>query len=132
MRVMVFVKATEDSEKGVPPNGRGVRGDGPVHRGAGQGRRSGGRRRPQGRLPRPSASPSMVPAAPSSTGRSPRPASWSPASRSGRSRTWTRPWPGLKRCPNPMPGPSEIEIRPFYEAADLAEFLTPEEARDAA
>ena len=32
-----------------------------------------------------------------------------------------------KRCPNPMSGPSEIEIRPFYEAADLAEFLTPEE-----
>jgi hypothetical protein len=24
-----------------------------------------------------------------------------------------------KRCPNPMPGPSEIEIRPLYEAADL-------------
>ncbi|MBW8299567.1 MAG: YciI family protein, partial [Hydrogenophaga sp.] len=21
----------------------------------------------------------------------------------------------VKRCPNPMPGPSEIEIRPFYE-----------------
>ena len=32
-----------------------------------------------------------------------------------------------KRSPNPMPGRSEIEIRPFYEAADLAEFLTPEE-----
>ena len=32
-----------------------------------------------------------------------------------------------KRCPNPMPGRSEIEIRPFFEAADLAEFLTPEE-----
>jgi hypothetical protein len=32
-----------------------------------------------------------------------------------------------KRCPNPMPGPSIIEIRPFLEAADLAEFLTPEE-----
>ena len=32
-----------------------------------------------------------------------------------------------KRAPNPMPGPSEMEIRPFYEAADLAEFLTPEE-----
>lgn len=31
------------------------------------------------------------------------------------------------RCPNPMSGPSEIEIRPFLEAADLAEFLTPEE-----
>ena len=25
----------------------------------------------------------------------------------------------VKRCPNPMPGPSEIEIRPFYEAADF-------------
>lgn len=24
-----------------------------------------------------------------------------------------------KRCPNPMPGPSEIEIRPFYDLADL-------------
>ena len=32
-----------------------------------------------------------------------------------------------KRCPNPISGPSEIEIRPFLEAADLAEFLTPEE-----
>jgi hypothetical protein len=32
-----------------------------------------------------------------------------------------------KRSPNPMPGKSEIEIRPFYEAADLAEFMTPEE-----
>jgi glycosyltransferase involved in cell wall biosynthesis len=25
----------------------------------------------------------------------------------------------VKRCPNPMPGPSEIEIRPFYELSDL-------------
>jgi hypothetical protein len=24
-----------------------------------------------------------------------------------------------KRCPNPMPGPSEIEIRPLHELADL-------------
>lgn len=24
-----------------------------------------------------------------------------------------------KRCPNPMPGPSEIEIRPLYEPADF-------------
>ena len=31
------------------------------------------------------------------------------------------------RYPNPMPGKSEVEIRPFLEAADLAEFLTPEE-----
>ena len=33
-----------------------------------------------------------------------------------------------KRAPNPMPGRSEREIRPFFEAADLAEFVTPEEA----
>ena len=32
-----------------------------------------------------------------------------------------------KRAPNGMPGRSVIEIRPFYEAADLAEFITPEE-----
>lgn len=33
-----------------------------------------------------------------------------------------------KRAPDPMPGKkSEMEIRPFYEAADLAEFMTPEE-----
>ena len=31
------------------------------------------------------------------------------------------------RSPSPVPGRSEIEIRPFYEAADLAEFMTPEE-----
>jgi hypothetical protein len=33
-----------------------------------------------------------------------------------------------KRCPNPMPGPSEIEIRPVFEAADFGEALTPEVA----
>jgi hypothetical protein len=34
----------------------------------------------------------------------------------------------VKRCPNPMAGPSEIEIRPFYEMADLAAVLPPEVA----
>lgn len=34
----------------------------------------------------------------------------------------------VKRCPNPMPGPSEIEIRPLYEMSDFAETLTPEVA----
>jgi hypothetical protein len=29
----------------------------------------------------------------------------------------------VKRCPNPMPGPSEIEIRPLYEEADLRQLL---------
>lgn len=32
----------------------------------------------------------------------------------------------VKRCPNPMPGPSEIEIRPVFEAADFGDALTPE------
>ena len=32
----------------------------------------------------------------------------------------------VKRCPNPMPGPSEIEIRPLYEMEDFGEALTPE------
>jgi hypothetical protein len=31
-----------------------------------------------------------------------------------------------KRCPNPMPGPSELEIRPFYEMADFGDAMTPE------
>jgi hypothetical protein len=34
----------------------------------------------------------------------------------------------VKRCPNPMPGPSEIEIRPLYELADFGEIVTPETA----
>ena len=59
-------------------------------------------------------------------GRSRRPESWSPAfdlggQGHGRGR-------GLAEAlPNPTSGRSEIEIRPFYEAADLAEFMTPEE-----
>ena len=32
----------------------------------------------------------------------------------------------VKRCPNPMPGKSEIEIRQVFEAADFGEALTPE------
>ncbi|MEJ0024170.1 MAG: YciI family protein [Alphaproteobacteria bacterium] len=32
----------------------------------------------------------------------------------------------VKRCPNPMTSPSEIEIRPIYEMADFAAIMTPE------
>jgi hypothetical protein len=32
----------------------------------------------------------------------------------------------VKRCPNPMPGESEIEIRPVFEADDFGEEFTPE------
>ena len=31
-----------------------------------------------------------------------------------------------RRCPNPMPGPSELEIRPIFEADDFGVELTPE------
>ena len=31
-----------------------------------------------------------------------------------------------RRCPNPMPGESQIEIRPVFEADDFGEELTPE------
>jgi hypothetical protein len=32
----------------------------------------------------------------------------------------------VKRCPNPMPGESEIEIRPIFSAEEFGELLTPE------
>ena len=33
-----------------------------------------------------------------------------------------------RRCPNPMPGPSELEIRPVYGIEDFAQNVTPEVA----
>ncbi|MBL8856836.1 MAG: YciI family protein, partial [Planctomycetaceae bacterium] len=32
----------------------------------------------------------------------------------------------VKRCPNPMPGESEIEVRPVFEAEDFGAEFTPE------
>ena len=34
-----------------------------------------------------------------------------------------------KRCPNSMPGPSDLEIRPVFEAADFGDALSPEAAQ---
>ena len=31
-----------------------------------------------------------------------------------------------KRCPNPMPGPSDLELRPLYEEADFADLMPPD------
>jgi hypothetical protein len=31
-----------------------------------------------------------------------------------------------RRCPNPMPGPSELEIRPAFEMEDFGDIVTPE------
>ena len=33
-----------------------------------------------------------------------------------------------RRCPNPMPGPSEIEIRPLFEMEDFADLIPAEAA----
>lgn len=32
----------------------------------------------------------------------------------------------VKKCPNPMPGPSKIEIRPVFEFEDFADIVSPE------
>ena len=129
MRVMVFVKATEDSEKGVPPTAEALEAFAAMDR----------------------FTEELVKAGVFVAGAGLKPSA--EAKRiafDGPSRTvidgpfaearelvagfsiWevkdmdeAVAW--AKRCPNPMPGPSEIEIRPFFEAADLAEFLTPEE-----
>ena len=34
----------------------------------------------------------------------------------------------VKRCPNPMPGPSEIEVRPVIDIAEFGDAVTPEVA----
>ena len=97
MRVMVLVKATNDSEMGINPTpettalfeAMGKFNEELVKAGvmlAGDGLKPSS----QGKR----IAPSMVPAAGSSTGLSPRPANWSPATGSGKSRTWTRRSPG--------------------------------------
>ena len=32
----------------------------------------------------------------------------------------------VRRCPNPMPGPGEIEIRPVFDASDFGDSFTEE------
>lgn len=32
----------------------------------------------------------------------------------------------VMRCPNPMPGPSQIEVRPLMEMSDFGDAMTPE------
>jgi hypothetical protein len=118
MRVIVFVMATDDSEKGTPPSpdmlaamGKfneelikaGIMRDGDGIRPSSQGKRvafSGSRRTV---MDGPFAETKEVVAG-----------FW----------LWTVKdideavaW--VKRCPNPMPGPSEIEIRPLYEPSDF-------------
>jgi hypothetical protein len=118
MRVMVFVKATEDSEKGILPTaelleamGRyndeltkaGIMKAGEGLKPSSQGKRiafdGAGRRVIDGPFP---ATRELVAGF------------WLwEVKDMDEAVSWA------KRCPNPMPGPSEIEIRPLYEMADF-------------
>lgn len=129
MRVMVFVKATSDSEAGLSPSpemaemfeamGRfneelvaaGVMesGDGLKPSSAGKRIAFDGARRTV--IDGPFANPSELVAG-----------YWI-----WRVRDMDEAVEWAKRCPNPMPGPSELELRPFYEMEELAGMMTPEQ-----
>jgi len=96
MRVMVLVKATDDSENGFLRTPGAMESMEVMGRFNDELRNAGIMRAADGLKPSSQASVlrSMVPAVRSLTGLSPKPASWSPASGSGKSRTWTRRSPG--------------------------------------
>jgi len=96
MRVMVFVKATEESETEIPASclvAGGTDGDGPVQRRASQ---CGILLLGDGLKPT-SQAKRVAFDGPGRTvidGPSPKPANWCRLLAMGRERTWTRPWPG--------------------------------------
>lgn len=128
MRVMVFVKATEDSERGLPPAaemtemfeamgkfneelvkaGVMIDGDGLKPSSAGK------------RIAFDGASRTVIDG-PFAEARELVAGYWVWEVRDmDEAVAWA------KRCPNPMPGPSELEIRPFYETRDFGDAMTPE------
>ena len=125
MRFMIIVKATKDLEAGVLPDEKLLTEMGGVQRRAGEGRRAA-----RGR----GASPELE-------GRT-RQVRWKQSERGRRalrrdeeliagfwlwqvkSKEEAIEW--VKRCPNPMKGDSEIEIRQVFEASDFGDALTPE------
>jgi hypothetical protein len=129
MRVMVFVKATEDSEKGVPPTPEAVEAFAAMDRFTEELVKAGVFVAAAGLKPS-AQSKRIVFDGP---GRTVIDGPFAEARElvAGFSiwevRDMDEAVAWAKRCPNPSPGRSEIEIRPFFEAADLAEFLTPEE-----
>jgi len=125
MRVMVFVKATEDSEKGIMPSqelleammnyneelvkaGVMVGGDGLKPSSAGVRVHFDGPNRTV--IDGPFAETKELVAGYWI---------WEVASMED-AVAWAR------KCPNPMPGPSDLEIRPFYSIEDFGEIVTPE------
>ena len=125
MRVIVFVKATEESEKGVTPSTEAFEA--------------------MGRFNEELVNAGIVLAAdgltPSSKGRR---VAFDGASRTvldgpfaearelvagfwiWEVRDMDEALAWVKRCPNPMSGPSEIEIRPLFDMGDFAESLPPD------
>ena len=126
MRVMVFVKATEDSEKGVPPTAEAFAAmdrftDELVKAGvfvAGAGLKNGAQAK---RVVFDGSSRSVIDGPFAETRELVAGFSIWEVRDMDEAVAWA------KRSPSPTSGRSEIEIRPFYEAADLAEFMTPEE-----
>ena len=118
MRVMVLVKATEDSEQGILPSAELLAAMGRFNEALAQAGilRAGDGLKPsaQGRRVAFEGDRRTVTAGPFAATRELVAGFW----------LWevqdldeAEAW--VKRCPNPMPGPSEIEIRPLYEAADF-------------
>ena len=128
MRVMVFAKATEDSEKGVPPTAEafaamdrfneelvkaGVLVAGAGLKNSAQAKRIVSDSRGRTVIDGPFAETRELIAGFSI---------WE-VKDMDEALAWAT------RAPNVMPGRSEMEIRPFYEAADLAEFMSPEDLK---
>ncbi|HZZ31213.1 MAG TPA: YciI family protein [Phenylobacterium sp.] len=118
MRVMVFVKATDDSEKGVLPTAELLQAMGKYNDDL---REAGILRDADGLKPTSQAkrvafngSSRMVIDGPFAETKELVAGFWLwEVKDMDEAIAW------VKRCPNPMPKPSEIEIRPFYEMADL-------------
>lgn len=125
MRVMVIVKATKDSEAGVPPTKELITAMGNYNEElvkagimlAGEGLKPSSK----GKRVRFSGSKRSVIDGPFAETKELIAGYWIWQVRSMEEAV---EW--LKRCPNPMPGESEVEIRPVFEAADFGENLTPE------
>src|SRR6187431_3162212 len=126
MRVMVFAKATEDSEKGVPPTAEAFAAmdrftDELVKAGimvAGAGLKPMAQSK---RIALDGASRTVIDGPFAETRELVAGFSIWQVKDMDEAVAWAM------RYPNAMPGRSVVEIRPFYEAADLADFVSPEE-----
>ncbi len=125
MQFMVMVKATKDSEAGVMPSEELLTAMRQVQRGAGEGRHHAGGRGPaaelEGRAGPLRRRKRTVIDGPFAETKELVAGFWIWQVRSlEEAIEW------VKRCPNPMPGESEIEIRQIFEMEDFGDVVTPE------